>query len=280
MKWASIFAISTVFIIRSAASFTEHEASFNGDALEKKPSVAIVTGYIGIGPAFVPTLPHPVHHCYFITNNIELGTFATGSNWKVIYLENLPVVDSLFDVESDRLNSAHAKPLKVYPQRFLPKTYDFIIWFDNKYQLLTDVVLNSIYHWNPAVAMMLPPRPECCGADLEFVAAMMQPRYMVDRERIESYMQEQGALGYPIHGARHMRTGFVVYNMNHADTLLIQDTWQEHINRVGIMCQIAFYFVAQRFPDSIQQYDLEWNTGSRYGFVYYDGNANGNTNTA
>lgn len=255
------------------ASFVVASTGSAGTESDRRLSIAIVSGYIGDDPAFVPALPHPTYDCYFLTNNVGLGEFAAKSNWKVIRLDHIPIVDSALSAENEMLNSAHSKPLKVHPDWFLPKDYDFIVWFDNKYQLLTDSVLNSIYHWDPAVALMLPPRPECCGADLELKAAMMQPRYSINREKIEKYMEEQTQLGFPVHGARHMRTGFVIHNMKHPDIQLIQDIWQEHIDRAGIMCQIAFYFVAQRFPISVQEYLFDWHTGLRHSLlITYDTN--------
>lgn len=266
MRWHPIAKFLVVSVLQFMVAFTV--AGGQDDRVNK--SVAIVTGFIGSGPAYVPALPHPILDCYFITNNLGLGEFATESNWKVIYLEYIPLVDSSLSLENEKVNSANSKPLRVHPQRLLPKHYDFIAWFDNKYELSADLVLHSIAHWVPHVAMMLPPRPECCGADLEFKAAMMQPRYAVDGERIEAYMIEQAALGFPVHGERHMRTGFLIYNMNHPDTITIQDLWQDHIDQTGIMCQIAFYFVAQRFPTSIQEYSAAWHSGSRYGFIRYE----------
>jgi hypothetical protein len=131
-------------------------------------------------------------------------------------------------------------------------------------------ILDTILEWNPSVAMMLHRRPECCGADLEYKAAMLQPRYQHQKDQIDAYMEEQVALGYPIHGERHFQTGFIVYNMRHADTAVIQEEWYQHITKVGIMCQIAFYFVAQRHLESIQEYKHDWQNG-RYSIVtYYD----------
>lgn len=261
-------AISSIAIILTAATLLiQYMAASQFLQLNQKEdlaSIAFVSGYIGTDPAFVPALPHPIYDCYFITNNMGLGEFAAKSNWNVIYLDNIPVVDSSESIENDVINSAQSKPIKIHPERFLPKGYDYIVWFDNKFQLLVNVILSSISQWDSAVAMVLPPRPECCGADLEFKAAMLQPRYISQKERLEMYINEQVDLGFPVHGERHMRTGFIIYNMNHPETRVIQDMWEEHIGRAGIMCQIAFYFVAQRFPMSVQQYTLDWHTGGRY----------------
>lgn len=268
--WSLQILAVIAYIVRLALVRSE-ELFIRKDGIEfTVPTIALVSGFIGAEPAFVPRLPHPTHDCYFITNNVGLGDFAAESNWKVIHLD-IPVIESSQDTESDMLNSANSKPLKVHPQNFLPKQYDYIIWFDNKYQLLTPVVLDTIVQWDSNVAMMLPPRPECCGADLEFKAAMMQPRYAINKVQIENYMDEQVQQGYPVHGERHMRSGFVIYNMNHPDTQRIQDMWQEHIDRAGAMCQIALYFVVQRFPVAVQEYKLEWHEGLRHGIlVTYD----------
>jgi hypothetical protein len=87
----------------------------------------------------------------------------------------------------------------------------------------------------------------------------MQPRYKFSHDEMVRYMEEEAALGYPVHGMRHLQSSFIIYNMNHPDTLTIQNMWKEHTDRLGgLMCQISFYFVAQRFPTSVQEYTLDW----------------------
>ena len=232
--------------------------------------IAFVSGNIGGGPAYVPKVPANQIDSYFVSNNLELVEFAAGFGWIPMHMSNIQVYDSRDGVEYELFNCEASKQLKVFPQLFLLRDYDYIVWFDNRYELLVDEVIQTIQHWNISTAMMLHRRPECCGADLEFTAAMLQPRYVQQRERIETYMNQQIALGYPVHGEMHYQTGFIIYNMLHTDTLTIQNMWRGHINQVGIMCQIAFYFVAQRFTESIREYVPAWKT-VRYSFVtYYD----------
>jgi len=230
--------------------------------------IAILTGHIGEAPVYIPNLPHNSYDCYFLTNNEGLAEAANAFGWNSVLLMDIPLVDSMLDVSYAQQNAASSKQLKVFPQRFLSKEFDFIVWFDNKYNLLVGAVLDTIMKWDSTVAMMLHTRYHCCGADLEFTASMLQPRYAISKQQMTQYMEEEIELGYPVHGERHFQTGFIIYNMNHKDTLSIQQMWQEHIERVGINCQIAFYFVAQRFPRSIQEYFPDWQN-MRYSVVTY-----------
>lgn len=154
-------------------------------------------------------------------------------------------------------------------------------------------------------AMMLHGRPAClsnhslCGADVEFEASLLQPRYAVYEQQMRRYMAEEAALGFHVHGGRHFQTGFILYNMHHPDTAVIKDLWYAHIQRVGIHCQLAFYFVAQRYlpaiststsasessnnsdsnavlavmgsdSGAIREYTLDWNYGRMGVLVVYD----------
>jgi hypothetical protein len=187
--------------------------------------------------------------------------------WLGVYLHNVPVIHSSESAQNSLSNAQNSKRLKVFPQEYLPektrKDFDFVLWFDNKFDLHQENVYESIYNnWNPLHAMMLHRRvSSCCGADLEFNLAMKQERYFLQREMLITYMNEEVALGYPVHGERDFQTGFIIYNMNHKDTFIIQNDWESHIKRAGINCQISFYFVSQRYLLSIAEFVKDWNHG-------------------
>ncbi len=123
---------------------------------------------------------------------------------------------------------------------------------------------NVMYHVIPSI--MYHRRPECCGGDIEFRASMYQERYQRLRPIMHRYIRDEVlGKGYILHGERHLQTGFILYNLHdktdninsisgkggvmydNNKILTVQSTWYRHIHRVGIQCQIAFYFVNQRF---------------------------------
>lgn len=61
-------------------------------------------------------------------------------------------------------------------------------------------------------------------------------------------------IGYAVHGKRHFQSGFIMYNMRHPETYQIQSKWYQGIQEVGSLCQIPLYFIAQQFPQSIQEF--------------------------
>lgn len=210
--------------------------------------IAFVSGYVGISSTNIPKLPHVIYDCYFITNNEKVAIQASEKKWKIIMINETSTGDQIE-------NAMASKKLKVFPQYFIPVNYDFLIWFDNKFNVNTKGVLNVISTWNNETAMMLHKHPFlCCGADLEFKESMKQKRYFQQKDQYIKYMNEEVKKGYPIHGKRHFQTGFLIYNLLHPITVKIQKMWMNHIIRCGIQCQISFYFVAQRFPEKIDEY--------------------------
>lgn len=75
--------------------------------------------------------------------------------WVPIIIDDIPVLDATNSTENFIFNSHKSKILKVYPQRFLPKNYDLIVWFDNKNDLVIKNVINQVYNWNPNTAIMM-----------------------------------------------------------------------------------------------------------------------------
>lgn len=93
--------------------------------------------------------------------------------------------------------------------------------------------------------------------------AVLQDRYALKKEAMQSYIEEQVSLGYVTTGEVFYQTSFIVYNVNNEETILVQNTWYNHIQQVGIQCMISFYFVAQRFPNIIKEFVEDWNFGRK-----------------
>ena len=75
--------------------------------------------------------------------------------WVPIVFNDIPILDATISFENYIFNSLKSKLLKVYPQRFLPKEYDMVVWFDNKNDLVIKNVINQLYNWNPNTAVMM-----------------------------------------------------------------------------------------------------------------------------
>jgi hypothetical protein len=233
-------------------------------------SVAFVTGYIGLkASARIPTKPSQ-YDGYFITNNKWVYYRLKLSKWTPIFIEN--TLDKLFDNPTEELIetfknikgvdkitrqyffSRASKSLKLYPQEFIPKKYDYLVWFDNKFNVNIKGTIQTIKDWPPNVSTMLHRHPFVNDIRGEFKEAMLQERYILDKKNYLDYIEENVSKGLSSEHYNHFQTGYLLYNMNHDVTKHIQKTWHEHIKRCGINCQISFNFVAQMFREFIGEY--------------------------
>lgn len=103
----------------------------------------------------IPDLPDPRFDWYFITNQVDSSSMVTEIGWIPIILRDLVIENEEEDSESYYQNSMLSKDLKVFPQKYLPRAYDFVIWFDNKFDLKFDNILTAVLSWDPTVALML-----------------------------------------------------------------------------------------------------------------------------
>ena len=212
---------------------------------KRLPKVAFVSGFTGRNDENpkIPNLPSNIHK-YFITNVKNISSVG----WNHIEIPS-PIGNSYLEY------SLASKPLKVFPQSFLNHNFDFVVWFDNKIDLNYQGVMKAIEKWDSRNAMLLKKHEFlCCGADVEYEAAIKQNRYYQEKDKYIKYIKEEEKKGYPINGERHFQTGCIIYNMNHPLVYKIQNTWMEHINRCGIECQISMYFIAQQFKKEIDEF--------------------------
>jgi hypothetical protein len=214
-------------------------------------NVAFVTGYVGKGTVTnIPTVPSP-GHSFFLSNQAEILNTAARKGWN-------PVVIRESEAElSDYIHTTMAgKKMKLFPQSFVPDSYSFVVWCDNKFDINAMGTHTSLTHWDPNTAVQFHQHPEyCCGADLELKrsidAITGQERYRREQHRYENYIAEEQKKGFAVHGERHFQGGFIIYNLKHRATKAFQDTWLRHIQRCGIQDQISLYFVVQQFPEPV-----------------------------
>jgi hypothetical protein len=149
------------------------------------------------------------------------------------------------------------------------KTPDYIVWFDNKFALRTDNILDKLILFEASkTSMMMHDLEYYKGVWSEYKAALEQPRYLRLRSKMKAYIREEESRGFASKGVTHFQTGFIIYNMNHPNTSAIQQVWYQHVQRVGIQCQIAFYFVSQHFPNHIEIFEKDWGFPRTFLFMF------------
>jgi beta-1,4-mannosyl-glycoprotein beta-1,4-N-acetylglucosaminyltransferase len=238
--------------------------------------VAFVTGCVMAWEDDV-YVPAPVKHAgvdsFFVINDLDIAEQATALGYIAVVLAHIPTVNASTEVSI--VNAMHSKLLKVFPQmlasRATGKTYDFVIWMDNKYDIDWQRAWATINNWPQNAAVMMPRPVVCCGINKTFNDCMKQERYAIGRNQLQAYIDKQVNEGFSLTEAdprddHSFATGFIVYNMHHENTTKIQALWYEHIQQAGIQCQISMFFVAQRFRQNIAVYHERWFTLGRIVF--------------
>ena len=153
------------------------------------------------------------------------------------------------------MNTMSSKSLKVYPQKWLEKNYDFVVWYDNKFSVNVKDTLKVVKNWNKKPhALMLHRHPYFRNVAREFEESMHTERYLCQKESYIKYINECKNIGLTDTYNFHSQCGFIIYNLNHNLTQEIQDTWMEHIKKCGIQDQISFNMMRQNYEDSIGEY--------------------------
>ena len=257
LKYFLVYATFFLFFAWSLITFslaTVHCVERNAEFKEIKQNIAFVTGWVGdentakSKMARIPPVPLE-KHSFFVSNNRRVLKRAFLQGWKTTYYN--VTVNKLLEsnVEKAIFWTNAGKRMKVFPQSFLDKDYEFVAWMDNKWTYNTIGVEDAIASWNKNTAVQFKKHARiCCGADLEYDASMSQPRYYAQRKQYQTYMIDQIHKGLELNGPRHLCATFILYNTKHNKTSAFQNTWFDHIQQCGIQDQISLYFVAQQFP--------------------------------
>ena len=240
------FFIIGMFLIMYFGFVKEKIKLYHETSIKEIPyNIAFVSGVVGDVKTFnIPKLPSK-YHSYWITNNIKLAKTAKIKGWNsiVINLPNCPI-----DMNPSIYWALQSKKIKVFPQKYLPNDYDFVVWSDNTFEVNNNGVIKHIQNWDNQNAVVFHKHPFlCCGADIELTESLKQKRYLLQKQKIDTYINEEVNKGFPVNGERHFQAGFIIYNIKHNMCSFFQETWIKHINRCGIQDQISLYFVVQRF---------------------------------
>ena len=217
--------------------------------------IAFVTGYIGQSPTNIPTISKNVDS-YFITNNKEISDNLILKNvfTKVITINNIPIINSKNSDYNYVTNSMSSKMLKVFPQTFLEKQYDFVVWYDNKFSVNVDDTIRVINSWNNTHSLMLHKHPFLHNVKEEFAESMIQSRYIYEKEKYIKYINDCKKIGLVDNYMFHSQTGYIIYNLNHKMTTKLQQEWMYNIKKCGIQCQISFNLFRQNYEEYIGEY--------------------------
>lgn len=220
-----------------------------------KLKISFVTGYIGSDlNTHIPKINEKIDS-YFITNNDKLAKNLKQKNiFTDIILIDIPIIDSSKSIKNYVTNSFYSKMLKVFPQYFLTKKYDFVIWFDNKFNVNTKDTLHVINNWNNNHSLMLHKHPFLNNVKEELKESLKQPRYVYEKKKYEEYINNLKKCGFSDNYNKHSQTGFIIYNLNHDYTKKIQYEWFKHIKKCGIQCQISFNLLRQIYEDYIGEF--------------------------
>ena len=240
-----------------------NEKSHNISNFKDTKTIAYVTGVFGnIKGDNIPSLPSQ-YNSYYVTNNTELAKNAQIKGW-------IPVIVNLREPDTEDITDKYiywctkSKYFKVFPQEYLQgKKYDFIVYFDNTFNVNVKNVNKHIQNWDIKNSVVFHKHPFlCCGADIELKESLKQDRYVRQKHLIYKYISDEVEKGYVINGERHFQCGFIIYNLNKPDTYIFQNMWMEHNKRCGIEDQVSLYFVAQRFPNSIGEFKYRIDTST------------------
>ena len=135
--------------------------------------IAFVTGHIGESSTNIPIISKDVDS-YFITNNKEISDNLIKKNifTKVVTINNIPIINSNDSDDNYLTNTMSSKMLKVFPQTFLEKQYDFVVWYDNKFSVNVDDTIRVINSWNNNHSLMLHKHPFLNNVQEEFTTTI------------------------------------------------------------------------------------------------------------
>jgi len=240
-------------------------------------NIAFVTGYIGPKKrARIPVKP-PQYDGYYITNNKRVLKRLRKTQWTPIFIKdtmsliselsfdnplkkyNMDDLPKLDKIDRERFFTMACKPLKTEPQKFIPKPnlYHYIIWSDNKINVNIEGTITTIKSWNTNLAMMLHRHPFVANIEKEYDESMLQERYVREKEQYAKYINKNVNEGLSAKQDLFYQCGYIIYNLQHPETLNIQKTWKKHIGQCGINDQISFNFVAQQFNSVIGEYKYD-----------------------
>ncbi len=238
-------------------------------------NICFVTGYVGYSDNWesspgivginIPKVPVE-YDSYFITNIKEIIPKLKDSGWIpiLINLDESKDVDKLDKIDKQIYFTIESKKLKVFPHSFISKVYDYVVWFDNKFNVNVPDTIKTIEDKSFNFPITVRPHPFISNIKDEFkIGSSIFERYRRHHNRYIKYIDEEVKSGLSQTYSEHYQTGYIIYDMNHPKVYDIQNLWMEHIHRSGIHCQVSFNFIIQKFKGLIGSVNYNyWDTSN------------------
>jgi len=233
---------------------------------EVKMSLAFYTYFYGDAdnPAFkIPEIPSLKYKCYYYTDNPHLLKLLEDSLWIGVYDTSYIAKDPDGKLRGDF-------PIRLFPEEYEElKDYSYLCSFDSKYDVglimhehartkvdekfVEDYIFTYFIKQNYAL-LLREHWDGYSGVWDEYKASMDQERYRNESDRLVNYINRQISMGFSDVAEQWCATGFVIRNMKHKKTKLINSIWHEHMQECGAQGQISFFFVKQLFEESIHSF--------------------------
>jgi hypothetical protein len=210
----------------------------------------------------VPALPSTTYHCYYFTNNADIFVQLKSTEWIAVF-DDKPVSEDL------TISATQAKHIKSCPHKYSElKDYDYLFYFDNKLSLKVgriEYLIQYCFQQENFALVTTEHQTISCKKKKrdyvsiwdEFKAAMPQPRYSIQRDKILDYIKTQSENGLSLTAKDHYKTGLLLRNMKHEKINKLNETWYSHIEECGIDCQLSMFFVRQLFQEFVYMTPME-----------------------
>ena len=204
----------------------------------------------------VPDLPTTKHDCYYFTNNRQLYNRLTWSNYRSVFMNDIPVHD---DPIKDALA---AKELKACPHHSsILSKYDYTCYTDSKLGCDAEKVIKLIEELDQSDQCAIFSKHSCSDTFHsvwdEYKLCLQFPKYASQKDQYKAYLEKYLNHGFSEHIDTHYCTGFIV-RKNSPKTIEMCDLWYDHIKECGIECQISFSLVQQLYKDIIKPVDYKY----------------------
>ena len=198
---------------------------------------------------------------YFITDNSTIYNKALESGWipqKVkCSSKSYEEINQMGAEDRFAYYTYQSKWMKIFPEEFVERQYDYVVWSDGSYSVNALGSIKSIYNMKDTTAVMFRPHHKSNTIQQELDECLSQERYQKQEYGMRKYIQEEIDKGKDAYNTSIYYGGYIIYNLSHPKIKDFRTTWLEHIHRCGIEDQISLGFVSQKFKDIIEDYTYD-----------------------
>lgn len=216
--------------------------------------VAIISGFYGSDEnVSFKGYRNKNYPSFYVTNNLKAAKIADKFGWNVQFDDKSPVT------EDKHISSIQSKKLKAIPSQVLNLSdYDYTLYVDDKIKISDSFLIKRELsrlkkkqnkasvrtHWKSKNAM---------SVWYELAACLTQPRYKKKFDDYLSYINKKISEGYSDTSIMSA-TGVILLNNRDTEIKKIFEEWYEDILKYNLAnCQIAFFFLRQKYNNSIDE---------------------------